>query len=114
MSNFLYYNQQTYQQQMLPEVPIHSALPAPPVAAMPGNFPNYAHPVTAMQAISAKLPDPSSQIQARDEEIELLRAQVERFQQANFPEFVTSNSQILAPHSSSRRHLHETFARVTG
>ncbi len=99
-------------------MPVRSALPAPPVAAAPGNFPNYAHPVTVIQAISAELPDPSLQMQARDEEIELLRAQVECFQQANFPEFVTSNSQISAPHSSSlggtcMKHLLESLAKLT-
>ncbi len=45
--------------------------------------------------------DPSTQIDARDEEIELLHAQVERLQQTNFPEFVTNNSQTFVPTNNS-------------
>ncbi len=82
---------------------------------MPNNFRNYAQPVTAIQTVSAEVLDPSSQVQARDEEIELLHAQIERLQQVNFPEFVTSNSQITAPPTSSlgaacMKHLLQTFA----
>ncbi len=107
-------------QQTLPQLPVHPALPAlpaQPAAAMPNNFCNYARPVTAIQSISAKVSDPSSQVQVRDEEIELLHAQIEHLQQVNFLEFVTSNSQNTAQPTSSlgsacMKHLLQTFANL--
>ncbi len=104
-------------QQMLPQAPC-PVLPVLPAAAVPGNFCNYAHPVTVIQTISAEALDLSSQVQARDEEIELLHAQVECFQQANFPEFVTSSSPISVPYSNSLggtcvKHLLKLLAKLT-
>ncbi len=40
---------------------------------------NYVQPVTAIQSVSAETSDSSLQVQARDEEIELLHAQIECF-----------------------------------
>ncbi len=57
--------------------------------------------MTAIHPVSAEAPDSSLHVQARDEEIELLHAQIEHLQQVNFPEFVTTNSQIAAPPISS-------------
>ncbi len=81
---------------------------------MPNSFHNYAQPVTAIQSISAEVFDPSLQVQARDEEIELLHMQIECLQQVIFPEFVTTNSQITALSISSlgaacTKHLLQAF-----
>ncbi len=59
--------------------------------------------------------DPSFQVQTLEEEIELLHTQFEHLQPINFPEFVTNNSQIIAPPINSlgatcTKHLLQTFA----
>ncbi len=111
VNNYPYYNQQTFSQtpvqpqQSLPS-PAHSllpALPAPSVQSaitMPNNNHNYARPITAIQSVSAEA-DPSFQVQARDEEIELLHVQIERLQHLNFPEFIAVNSSVTVPSSCS-------------
>ncbi len=71
--------------------------------------------MTVIQSASAEAFDPSSQVQARDEEIELLHAQIERLQQINFPEFVTINSLSAAPPTNSLgaacvKHLLQAFS----
>ncbi len=73
--------------------------------------------MTAIQSVSAEASDPSLQVQARDEEIELLHAQIEHLQQINFPEFVTTNSQITTPPISSLgaacvKHLLQAFTDI--
>ncbi len=67
-----------------------SALPA---VTVPNDIRNYVRPVTAIQSVSAEASDPSLQVQARDEEIELLHTQIEHLQQINFPEFCVSGHQ---------------------
>ncbi len=104
--------------QMLLQTLAHPALPAPsaqsPAVVTLSNFRGYARPVTVIQSVSTEEIDPSSQIQAREEEIELLHAQLECFQQVSFPEYVLSNPQIIAPSVSSlgatcMKHLHTNF-----
>ncbi len=57
INNYPYYNQQTFSPpqmlQSLPPLPVRPALPAPIV-----------RPVTAIQSVSAEVPDPSLQVQA--------------------------------------------------
>ncbi len=108
-------------QQSLPQSPAHSVLPALPAPPVPPAVTvlnrNYVRPITAIQSVSAEASDPSLQVQVRDEEIELLHVQIEHLQQINFPEYITGNSQVIAPPTSSLgaacvKHLLQAFASL--
>ncbi|WP_297310974.1 hypothetical protein, partial [Neptuniibacter sp.] len=111
INNYPYYNQQTFSllqtHQALPPSPARPVLPAllappaQPAVTVPNNTRNYVRPVTAIQSVSAEASNSSLQVQARDEEIELLHAQIECLQQTNFPEFITVNSQATVPPTNS-------------